>query len=44
LVERFVQNAELNEPADMQNWYSPIGAKGYTDYSTLAVQTVKSTL
>jgi N-ethylmaleimide reductase len=40
LVERFVQNAELNELADMQNWYSPTGAKGYTDYSTLAAQTV----
>lgn len=32
LVERYRQNAELNEPADIQNWYSPIGAKGYTDY------------
>ena len=40
LVERFGQNAELNEPADMQNWYSPTGAKGYTDYPTLAMQTV----
>jgi len=40
LVERFEQNAELNEPADMQNWYSSTGAKGYTGYSTLAVQTV----
>jgi len=40
LVERFEQNAELNELADMQNWYSPTGAKGYTDYSTLAAQTV----
>ncbi len=40
LVERFAQDAVLNEPADMQNWYSPTGAKGYTDYLTLAAQTV----
>ncbi len=23
-------NAELNKPADMQHWDSPLGAKGYT--------------
>ncbi|MGR9114975.1 MAG: alkene reductase [Gammaproteobacteria bacterium] len=38
LVERFAQDADLNEPADMQNWYSPMGAKGYTDYPTLVEQ------
>ncbi|MGV7228773.1 MAG: alkene reductase [Nitrospirales bacterium] len=38
LVERYRQNAELNEPADIQNWYSPIGAKGYTDYPRLSQQ------
>ena len=37
LVERFAQDAELNELADMQHWYSPNGAKGYTDYPTLAL-------
>ena len=36
LVERFRRNAELNAPADMQYWYSPLGAKGYTDYSRLS--------
>jgi len=35
LVERYRLNAELNEPADMKNWYSPMGAKGYTDYPSL---------
>jgi len=36
LVERYRLHAELNEPADMQNWYLPIGAKGYTDYPRLS--------
>ena len=36
LVERYRLNAELNEPADIQDWYSPIGAKGYTDYPRLS--------
>ena len=36
LVERFRRNAELNAPADMQHWYSPLGAIGYTDYSRLS--------
>ena len=35
LVERFTQNAPLNDLADMENWYTPSGAKGYTDFPKL---------
>ena len=33
LVARFANNWPLNPEADMSTWYSPIGAKGYTDFS-----------
>ncbi|MCA9261864.1 MAG: alkene reductase [Planctomycetales bacterium] len=36
LVERFAVDAELNPEADMSDWYAPGGAKGYTDFPTLA--------
>lgn len=39
LVERFAQNAPLNEMAAMEHWYLPTGAKGYTDYPVLANKT-----
>jgi N-ethylmaleimide reductase len=32
LVERFRHGWPLAAPADMAAWYSPTGAKGYTDY------------
>lgn len=32
LVNRFKNNLELNPDADVSDWYSPIGAKGYTDF------------
>ena len=32
LVERFRNGWPLAEPADMAAWYSPTGAKGYTDF------------
>ena len=32
LVERFRHGWPLAEPADMAAWYSPTGAKGYTDF------------
>ena len=32
LVERFANNWPLNPEADMSDWYSPIGAKDYTDF------------
>ncbi|MBA9078544.1 alkene reductase [Rufibacter quisquiliarum] len=35
LVERFAQNAPLNQP-DPNTFYSNTGEKGYTDYPTLA--------
>lgn len=35
LVERFAADAELNPDADMEDWYSPTGAKGYTDFPTM---------
>ena len=36
LVERFAQNAQLNETADMEFWYTPSGEKGYTDFPRLS--------
>ena len=36
LVNRFAENAPLNPDADVAVWYSPIGAKGYTDFPALA--------
>jgi 2,4-dienoyl-CoA reductase-like NADH-dependent reductase (Old Yellow Enzyme family) len=35
LVERFAAGAELNPDPDPSTWYSPAGAEGYTDYSTM---------
>ncbi|WP_278465511.1 alkene reductase [Gimesia maris] len=32
LVHRFAEGLELAPEADMQDWYSPNGAKGYTDF------------
>ena len=36
LVERFVADAALNPEADVEHWYTPAGAEGYTDYPALA--------
>jgi len=36
LVERFKNGWLLAEPAPMSDWYSPTGAKGYTDFPTYA--------
>jgi 2,4-dienoyl-CoA reductase-like NADH-dependent reductase (Old Yellow Enzyme family) len=33
LVERFANDWPLNPEADMSLWYSPTGARGYTDFS-----------
>lgn len=33
LVRRFAEGLALNPEADMANWYSPTGAKGYTDFT-----------
>jgi 2,4-dienoyl-CoA reductase-like NADH-dependent reductase (Old Yellow Enzyme family) len=33
LVERFRNDWPLAEPAPMSDWYSPTGAKGYTDFT-----------
>ena len=35
LVERYETGAGLNADADMADWYSPVGAKGYTDFPSL---------
>ncbi|MCR9293412.1 MAG: alkene reductase [bacterium] len=32
LVERFANDWELSPEADVSNWYTPGGAKGYTDF------------
>ena len=36
LVHRFGTDAALNPEAEMSDWYSPVGADGYTDFPTLA--------
>ena len=36
LVERFKNDWELNPDAEMSDWYTPQGAKGYTDFPTHA--------
>ncbi len=36
LVQRFKNGWPLAEPAEMSDWYSPIGEKGYTDFPTYA--------
>jgi 2,4-dienoyl-CoA reductase-like NADH-dependent reductase (Old Yellow Enzyme family) len=35
LVTRFKNNLELNPDAQMSEWYSDTGAKGYTDFPVL---------
>jgi N-ethylmaleimide reductase len=35
LVERLAAGAELNPDSDMAGWYTPAGAKGYTDFPTM---------
>lgn len=35
LVERWAKGADLNPEADMEDWYNPGGAKGYTDFPFL---------
>ena len=34
LVERYEQGLPLNPDSDMSDWYTPAGAKGYTDFPT----------
>jgi 2,4-dienoyl-CoA reductase-like NADH-dependent reductase (Old Yellow Enzyme family) len=36
LVDRWAKDAPLNPDSDMADWYTPAGAKGYTDFPTLA--------
>lgn len=36
LVERFAADAELNPEAPVEQWYTPAGAEGYTDFPTMA--------
>lgn len=36
LVHRYVENLPLNPDAQMSDWYMPTGAKGYTDFPTVA--------
>ncbi len=36
LVERFANGWDLNPEADMADWYTPGGAKGYTDFPVYA--------
>ena len=38
LVQRFRNGWTLAEPADLSDWYLPIGEKGYTDFPTYAGQ------
>ena len=35
LVERYAAGAPLNPDAEVEDWYSPVGAKGYTDFPNL---------
>jgi N-ethylmaleimide reductase len=42
LVERFRNGWPLAEPAPMSDWYSPTGAKGYTDFPTYEPPPVRS--
>ena len=36
LVERFTAGAELNPEAPVEQWYTPAGAEGYTDFPSMA--------
>ena len=36
LVERFAAGAELSPDADVTDWYSPTGSKGYTDFPAMS--------
>ncbi len=38
LVQRFKHGWPLAAPAEVSDWYSPIGAKGYTDFPVFAKQ------
>ncbi len=38
LVARFANNGPLNPEADMADWYSPTGARGYTDFPTMTTE------
>jgi len=38
LVQRYENGWPLNPEADMADWYSPTGAKGYTDFPTYPAQ------
>lgn len=38
LVERYANDWPLNPEADVADWYTPGGAKGYTDFPTYAQQ------
>ncbi len=38
LVARFKNNLPLNPDADMDDWYSPTGAKGYIDFPMVTVK------
>ncbi len=42
LVERFRNGWPLAEPVPMSDWYSPTGAKGYTDFPTYASPSARS--
>ena len=37
LVQRFAAGADLNPDAELSDWYSPTGSKGYTDFPTMPV-------
>ena len=39
LVTRFEHGIDLNPEADVADWYSPTGAKGYTDFQIAEVAT-----
>ena len=36
LVQRFKNGWPLAEPAEMSDWYMPVGPKGYTDFPIYA--------
>ncbi len=42
LAERFRNGWPLAEPAPMSDWYSPTGAKGYTDFPAYAPPSARS--
>ena len=42
LIERFASGADLNPDAEVEDWYTPKGEKGYTDFPTLSQSPVAS--